>query len=61
MVRLGVFASYVGFFCAVVGLTVGFYYLPSGDSDKIGFWLAWVPVGFLLLLAGLTTTQLLKK
>jgi hypothetical protein len=61
MNRLGVFASYVGFICTAVGLAVGFYHLPSGDGEKIGFWLAWVPVGFVLLLAGLTTTQLMKK
>lgn len=61
MNRLGVAASYLGFFCTVVGLVAGFYNLPSGDSEIIGFWLAWVPVGFILLLTGITTTQLTKK
>lgn len=61
MNQMGVAISYLGFFCTVVGLVVGFYKLPSGDSEIIGFWLAWVPVGFILLLTGITTTQLTKK
>lgn len=61
MNRLGVISSYVGFFFAVVGLVIGFYNLPTGDSEAIGFWLAWVPVGFVLLLAGVTMTQLSRK
>jgi uncharacterized membrane protein len=61
MNQLGVVASYLGFFCTVVGLAVGFYNLPTGDSEIIFFWLAWVPVGFILLLMGITTTQLTKK
>lgn len=61
MNRFGVALSYLGFFCTVVGLAVGFYNLSSGDSEIIGFWLAWVPVGFILLLTGITTTQLTKK
>jgi hypothetical protein len=61
MNRLGVVTSYLGFFCTIVGLAVGFYNLPSGDSEIIVFWLSWVPVGFILLLTGITTTQLTKK
>jgi hypothetical protein len=61
MNRLGVVSSYVGFFCTVIGLAVGFYVLPTGDSEKIGFWLSLVPAGFILLLVGIATTQLTKK
>jgi uncharacterized membrane protein len=61
MNRLGVVSSYVGFFLTVIGLAVGFYNLPTGDSEKIGFWLSLVPAGFILLLVGIATTQLTKK
>jgi formate hydrogenlyase subunit 3/multisubunit Na+/H+ antiporter MnhD subunit len=58
---LGVVSSYLGFILALVGLVAGFYSLPSGNSETIGFWLSWVPIGFILLLAGITATQLSKK
>jgi hypothetical protein len=61
MNRLGVVSSYVGLFCTVIGLVVGSYNLPTGDSEKIGFWLSLVPAGFILLLVGVATTQLTKK
>ncbi|MDD5403280.1 MAG: hypothetical protein PHZ14_01945 [Sulfuricella sp.] len=61
MNRLGVVSSYVGFFFTVIGLVAGFYSLPTGDGEKIGFWLSFVPAGFVLLLVGLATTQLTKK
>ena len=61
MNRLGVISSYLGFIFTVIGLAAGFYNLPTGDSEKIGFWLSLVPTGFVLLLAGITTTQLTKK
>ncbi|BCB27148.1 hypothetical protein SKTS_20340 [Sulfurimicrobium lacus] len=61
MNRLGVVSSYVGFILTVIGLVVGFYNLPTGDGEKIGFWLGLVPAGFVLLLVGVATTQLTKK
>ena len=61
MHRIGVTFVWTGIISTAVGLIVGFAQLPSGDGEKVGFWLAMIPVGFLLLMVGMTITQLGRK
>ena len=61
MHRIGVISIWLGLIGSVVGLIVGFIQLPSGDEEKIGFWMSLIPVGFALLLLGTVMTQMSKK
>ena len=61
MHRIGVISIWLGLIGCVVGLVVGFIQLPSGDEEKIGFWMSMIPVGFALLLLGTVMTQMSKK
>ena len=58
MRRLGRFAVYLGIILVVLGLVAGFGAMII-DQDSLGIqWLAAVPVGFVVLLAGTVMAQL---
>ena len=61
MHRVGVVSVWAGLISSAVGLVAGFMALPSGEEEKIGFWISFVPLGFMLLLLGTVLTQLSGK
>ncbi len=59
MHKLGVISVLTGLVLSVVGLISGFFLMISEGTGMD--WLNLVPVGFVLLLLGVTLTQLGKK
>ncbi len=59
MHKLGVISVLLGLVLSIVGLIVGFALMISRGTGME--WLNLVPIGFVLLLLGVTMTQLSKK
>jgi hypothetical protein len=58
MHQAGRFAIYIGIGLIAVGLIVGFTFMFMGNDDQAKFLIGLVPIGFVLLLAGMVTTLL---
>ncbi len=57
MHKMGVFFFWLGLALTVFGLVVGFWRLFAGAPDAM-LYMSAVPVGFVLMFAGLVATQL---
>jgi len=57
MHKIGVFTVWLGLILTVFGLVVGFWRLFAGYADAM-FYMSAVPLGFVVLFAGLVATQL---
>lgn len=57
MHKVGVFTFWLGLILTLFGLGVGFWRLFAGYQDAM-FYMSAVPVGFVLMFAGLVATQL---
>jgi hypothetical protein len=58
MDRLGHYSLILGLVLTVVGLVLGFGFMFSGKDDLAKLFLMVVPLGFLILFAGLSTVVL---
>ncbi|MEJ2308871.1 MAG: hypothetical protein P8Z78_06060 [Gammaproteobacteria bacterium] len=58
MHRFGVFATVAGILLIAAGMLIGFGLLMLDKDDLAIFFLGTIPLGFVLLLTGVTTTQL---
>ncbi len=61
MQRLGVIALWLGVLVTALGLVMGFAQLPSDDGAGAAPWLGAIPIGFALMVLGITLTQLTRK
>ena len=60
MHRFGTIATVAGILLIIAGMLIGFGLLLSDKDDLALFFLGIIPLGFVLLLTGVTTTLLSK-
>ena len=61
MHRFGVIATVAGILLIIAGMLIGFGLLMLDKDDLAIFFLGIIPVGFVITLTGVTTTQLSRS